>query len=64
VGEVLRAGGLAGGHEPPADAYLRVASARYRLLRTHEWSDEVLERVRGDARRRRRKARRRRRRVV
>ena len=25
-----------------AEAYMRVAEQRYRLLRTHEWSDEVL----------------------
>jgi hypothetical protein len=30
----------------PADAYIRVAAERYRLMRTHEWSDEVLERLR------------------
>jgi hypothetical protein len=29
-----------------ADAYMRVAAQRYRLLRTHEWSPEVLERLR------------------
>lgn len=29
-----------------ADAYLRVSNARYMLLRTHEWGDEVIERVR------------------
>jgi hypothetical protein len=28
------------------EAYMRVVGARYRLLRTHEWSDEVLERLR------------------
>jgi hypothetical protein len=28
------------------DAYVRVAAQRYRLLRTHEWSPEVLERLR------------------
>jgi hypothetical protein len=27
------------------DAYLSVAAERYRLLRTHDWSDEVLQRV-------------------
>ena len=36
-----------------ADAYMRVASERYRLLRTHEWSEEVLERLRAAGRRRR-----------
>jgi hypothetical protein len=64
VVEMLLDGGFVERHETPADAYLRVAGARYRLLRTHEWSDEVLARVRGDARRRRRRTRRRRRRVV
>ncbi len=29
-----------------ADAYLRVARQRYRLMRTHEWNDEVIERLR------------------
>ena len=29
-----------------ADAYLRVAHERYRLLRTHEWNDDVIERLR------------------
>jgi hypothetical protein len=29
-----------------ADAYMRVAAQRYRLLRTHEWSPEVLEQIR------------------
>jgi hypothetical protein len=32
--------------ETPTDAYMRVVDARYMLLRTHEWSDEVLERLR------------------
>jgi hypothetical protein len=54
VVEMLLDGGFVERHETPADAYLRVAGARYRLLRTHEWSDEVLARVRGVARRRRR----------
>ena len=30
----------------PADAYMRVADDRYRLMRTHEWSDRVIERLR------------------
>jgi hypothetical protein len=29
-----------------ADAYMRLASERYRLMRTHEWNDEVIERLR------------------
>ncbi len=31
-----------------ADGYLRVARERYRLLRTHEWSDEVIQRLRAE----------------
>jgi hypothetical protein len=30
------------------DAYLRIAAQRYRLMRTHDWSDEILQRVRTD----------------
>lgn len=29
-----------------AEAYLRVARQRYRLMRTHEWNDEVIRRLR------------------
>jgi hypothetical protein len=29
-----------------AEAYLRVAQERYRLMRTHEWNDEVIRRLR------------------
>jgi hypothetical protein len=34
------------GRRTDAEAYLRVASERYRLMRTHEWNDEVIERLR------------------
>jgi hypothetical protein len=33
-----------------AEAYMRVARERYRLMRTHEWSDEVIERLRREIR--------------
>jgi hypothetical protein len=36
------------------EAYLRVAAERYRLLRTHTWSDDVLRRVVAQSRGRRR----------
>jgi hypothetical protein len=38
------AGMLEDGSE--TDAYLSIAAERYRLLRTHEWSEDVLERLR------------------
>jgi hypothetical protein len=34
------------------DAYLRVARERYLLMRTHEWNEDILERVRADERKR------------
>jgi hypothetical protein len=33
-----------------AEGYLRVARERYRLMRTHEWNDAVIARLRSDAR--------------
>jgi hypothetical protein len=33
-----------------AEAYMRVASQRYRLMRTHEWNGEVIERLRQELR--------------
>jgi hypothetical protein len=37
-----------------AEAYIRVACDRYRLMRTHEWSDEIVARLRPRPRRGRR----------
>src|SRR3954465_5049378 len=34
------------GEGTETDAYMRVSNERYRLLRTHEWSEDVLARVR------------------
>ncbi len=47
----LRAGDFIRSSETEADAYMRVAGARYELLRTHEWNDEILDRLRGVERR-------------
>jgi hypothetical protein len=47
VVEMLREADMIGdGTE--TDAYLRVSKQRYRLMRTHEWSEDVLARVRAD----------------
>ena len=43
---MLRAADLIG-TRTEAEAYLRVASQRYRLIMTHEWNDEIVERLRG-----------------
>jgi hypothetical protein len=56
VTEMLRHGHLIAEGETETDAYLRVAADRYRVLRTHEWSDEVLDELRrSDIKRRRRR---------
>ena len=57
VVELLKAGDLVEEGETETEAYLRVAGDRYRVLRTHEWSDEVIERLRREERRRRRRRR-------
>jgi hypothetical protein len=54
VSEMLRTGGLIERGETDAEAYMRVAGQRYLLLRTHEWSDQVVDRLRGSDKKRRR----------
>ena len=36
------------GDATPTEAYMRIAAKRYRLLRTRDWSEEVLRQVMGD----------------
>jgi hypothetical protein len=56
VTELLRHGDLIAEGETETDAYLRVAADRYRVLRTHEWSGQVLDELRrADIKRRRRR---------
>jgi hypothetical protein len=56
VAEMLREGDLSAPGETETDAYMRVAGDRYRVLRTHDWNDEVLDELRrADKRRRRRR---------
>ena len=43
---MLREAELIGRRETETDAYLRLSSERYRIMRTHAWSDEAIERVR------------------
>jgi hypothetical protein len=50
VVRMLRAAGLIGGHTE-AEAFLQVAAERYRLIMTHEWTDDVIERLQGRRRR-------------
>jgi hypothetical protein len=46
----LRELGLIGRRKSPTLAYMRVASERWRLLRTHAWDDEVFQRLRRELR--------------
>jgi hypothetical protein len=43
VVEMLKAGALIERGETETDAYMRISAMRYRVLRTHEWSDDVIE---------------------
>jgi hypothetical protein len=45
VVRMLRAADMIGSRTE-AEAYMRVAAERYRLIRTHEWNDEIIERLR------------------
>jgi hypothetical protein len=50
VVEVLREAQI-GGAGTEAERYLRIAMLRYLLLQTHDWTDEVVERLMGEVRR-------------
>jgi hypothetical protein len=55
VVEMLREADLIGARTE-TEAYLRVSAERYRLLRTHRWDEEVIQRlIEGEARGRRRR---------
>ena len=43
---ILREADLIGRRETETDAYLRLSGERYRIMRTQEWSDEAIARVR------------------
>jgi hypothetical protein len=52
VVQMIEDAGVRGEHERPAEAYLRVAGERYRLIREHEWNAEVMAAVSKKGRRR------------
>jgi hypothetical protein len=45
VVDMIEEAGVRGPDERPAEAYLRVACERYRLIRDHEWNAEVMDAV-------------------
>jgi hypothetical protein len=55
VSELISHGDLVESGETETDAYMRLAADRYLLLRTHEWSDEVVDELRKAEQRRSRR---------
>jgi ParB-like nuclease domain len=51
VTRMLTEAGLCGAGRTEAECYARVVSLRYLLLRTHEWNDSVIERLRDELQR-------------
>jgi hypothetical protein len=45
VVELIDEAGVRGPTETGADAYIRVAKERYRLIREHDWNRDVLQMV-------------------
>jgi hypothetical protein len=56
VVQMLRAADLVRRKQTDAEAYLRVSSERYRLLRTHRWDEDVIARVTEGRRAKRRRS--------
>lgn len=52
VVQMIDDAGVRGPNERPAAAYLRVAGERYRLIREHEWSAEIMQEVKKSKRKR------------
>ena len=52
--QLIEEAGVRGPDETGADAYLRVARERYRLIREHQWNREVLQKIVEEGRTRRR----------
>jgi len=46
--DMLADAGMIEPEETEADAYIRIVGQRYRMMRTHEWSEEILTRLRDE----------------
>ena len=46
--DMLADAGMIEPEETEADAYIRIVGQRYRMMRTHEWSEEILARLRDE----------------
>ena len=45
---MLREADLCRGDDDETEAYLRVAAERYTLLRSHEWTEDVIRRLQAE----------------
>ena len=46
ISDMVRDAGMVEAGETETDAYMRIVGQRYQLMRTHEWSEEILARLR------------------
>jgi hypothetical protein len=53
VVDMIEQAGVRGVNERPAEAYLRVAAERFRLMREHDWSAEIMSAVTSKGRKKR-----------
>ena len=49
IADMVRDAGMVEAGETETDAYMRIVGQRYRLMRTHDWSEEILARLREEA---------------
>jgi hypothetical protein len=47
--DMVRDAGMVEANETETDAYMRIVGQRYHLMRTHDWSEEILARLREEA---------------
>jgi hypothetical protein len=45
---MLADAGMIEPEETETDAYIRIVGQRYRMMRTHEWSEEILAHLRDE----------------
>ena len=48
ISDMVRDAGMVEAAETETDAYMRIVGQRYQLMRTHEWSEEILARLRDE----------------
>ena len=46
ISDMVRDAGMVAEDETETDAYMRIVGQRYHLMRTHDWSEEILSRLR------------------